>query len=154
MSLFDQKPVLFLPFVNPALKWSWWIQFNYSWRPLDQCFALGVKIMVSSIPTYNMLLHGFYSHPSIVFAFYYMFPISCINFMQYCVQYREFLYQKVTISAKILVISSFMHCTATVHYQIGSILFFLSFVNPASKWSWWIQFIHSYVTGICPYHNM
>ena len=55
----------------------------------------------------------------VVFVFLFKFPVSFINFMQYCVQYREFLNQKLSIWALILIISSFMRSTAPFHLKSG-----------------------------------
>ena len=62
-------------------------------------------------------------HLDIVYAFLFEFPVSFIDFMQYCVQYKEFLNQKMTIWAQILIISSFMSSTALTHHKTGVFVF-------------------------------
>ena len=46
-----------------------------------------------------MLLCGFHWHPGIVFAFFFMFSVSFIGFIQYHVGYSELIKPKVTIMA-------------------------------------------------------
>ena len=133
----DWWPIALIPmeFCHQLAMWYWQM------KNFRSMFCILHFVSKLKLPVYlHILLHGFHWHLGMVFAFLFNFPVQFIIFIHNCVEYNEFLYQKVTIWAQTLITAWFLQCTSTNHHNNFSSLL-ISITLHWNGYDWFMSII-------------